>query len=230
MRWLVLAPTPLVQGGVTVQFYILTLAVGIRVFSSGRGPFSRRSVGNVNVILLVLDHLLSLGVRPVHLLPEPLRGVEALLQPLAHFRIASLPPPSAPWRVPVEVLRLDTVGGLVSLQVCLLSEGLVAERAGEGSDVFVHPHVHDEVVGLGEGFAADLPVLEHPVAGLAAGYDSAGDGFGRVGHLEGRVLCLVLRLGGGRVHVGEGAHLIVHVGVARLGGVEACVPVYGGDR
>ena len=48
----------------------------------------------------------------------------------------------------------------------LLSESLVAKAASERPDVFVHSHVYHQVVGLGEGFAAHLAVLEDPVTRL----------------------------------------------------------------
>ena len=48
----------------------------------------------------------------------------------------------------------------------LLSESLVAKAAPERSDVLVHSHVYHQVVGLGEGLAAHLTILEDPVARL----------------------------------------------------------------
>jgi len=68
----------------------------------------------------------------------------------------------------VKVFSLDAVGSLVSLQMSFLSECLVTESAGKWTDILVHPHVDDEIVGLGEGFAADLTIFKDPVACFAA--------------------------------------------------------------
>ena len=111
----------------------------------------------------------------------------------------------------------------MALEVRLLSESLIAQRAGERSDVLVHAHVHHEVVRLGEGFPADLAVFKDPVAGLTAGDYGAGHRLGRVAQLEVCVPRLVLRLGGGRVQVGQ-ACVEVQVGVDRPDGVQVAEP------
>ena len=46
--------------------------------------------------------------------------------------------------------------GLVSLKVRFLSKRLLANRAGEGTDILVHPHVYCQVIGFGKYFPADL--------------------------------------------------------------------------
>ena len=45
----------------------------------------------------------------------------------------------------------------------LLPECLIADGAGEGADVLVHPHVRRQIVGLCEDLATDLAVLKHPL-------------------------------------------------------------------
>ena len=77
--------------------------------------------------------------------------------------------------------------GLVSLQVGLLTEGLLADGAGEGADVLVHPHVRRQIVSLCKDLATDLAVLEHPLAGLiVAGFEWAGGGHSAFGLLRPR--------------------------------------------
>ena len=56
----------------------------------------------------------------------------------------------------------------MSLQMCLLSEGEVAQGAVERPQVFVHSHVRVEVAALFEPLAAHLAVPEFPVACLVA--------------------------------------------------------------
>ena len=58
------------------------------------------------------------------------------------------------------------MGRLVPLQVSLLPESLIAKAAAERPNVLVHPHVHHQVVRLGEGLATHLTVLKDPVASL----------------------------------------------------------------
>ena len=54
----------------------------------------------------------------------------------------------------------------MSLQVSLLTESLLTNGAGERPYVLVHPHVHGQVVGLGENLPSDLPILKFPPACL----------------------------------------------------------------
>ena len=66
------------------------------------------------------------------------------------------------------------------LQMSLLSESLVAKTAPERPDVLVHSHVYHQVVGLGEGLAAHLAILEDPVTRLVVA-----NGFVDVGQVVG---------------------------------------------
>ena len=69
----------------------------------------------------------------------------------------------------------------------LLPECLIADGAGEGADVLVHPHVRRQIVGLFKDLATDLAVLEHPLAGpIVAIFEWAGGGhsvFGLLGQM-----------------------------------------------
>ena len=48
------------------------------------------------------------------------------------------------------------VGCLVSLKMGLLPEGLVTQRATEWSHIFMHAHVHHQVVRFGEGLTTEI--------------------------------------------------------------------------
>ena len=52
----------------------------------------------------------------------------------------------------------------MSLQVSLLTESLLTNGAGERPYVLVHPHVHGQVVCLGENLPTDLPIFKFPPA------------------------------------------------------------------
>ena len=56
----------------------------------------------------------------------------------------------------------------MSLEMCLLPEGLAAMGATERPHVLVHSHVHIEIVVLFEPLATHFAVLKFPVTSLVA--------------------------------------------------------------